>query len=129
MRIVPKPNQPVVADRFIAYVQRFDIVPQVQPASVCSTNAKGPHPNCASGMYVLRRAKRMDHTVHTFLGDIVPLDQVRTLVELTPQFGEKADRRLTRANASAYCSKFWLDKYFTKDLFFALTLGGNCDAE
>ena len=91
MRIVPKPNQPVVADRFIAYVQHFDIVPQVQPASVCSTNAKGPHPNCASRMYVLRRAKCTDHTVHTFLGDIVPLDQVRTLVELTPQFGEKAD--------------------------------------
>lgn len=51
-----------------------------------------------------------------------PLDQVQTPVELTPQFGEKADRRLTQANASAYCSKFWLDKYFTKDLFFALTL-------
>jgi hypothetical protein len=126
MRVVPKLNQPVVADRFVAYVQRFDIVPQ---PPVRSANAKGPHPDRASGMHVLRRARRTDHTVHTFLGDIVPLDQVRTLVELTPQFGNEADRRLTQTNASAYCSEFWLDKYFTKDLFFALMLGGDRDEE
>ena len=80
-------------------------------------------------MHVLRWARHTDHTVHTFLGDIVPLDQVRTLVELTPQFGNEADRRLTQMNASAYCSEFWLDKYFTKDLFFALMLGGDRDEE
>src|ERR1700733_7249243 len=94
-------NPPAVADQFLAYVQRFDIVPQVQPVCSQLVNAKGPHPDCASGMYVLRRAKHTDHTANTFLSDIVPLDQVQTLVELTPQFGNEADQCLTQVNTSA----------------------------
>lgn len=73
-------------------------------------------------MYVFKRAKRKDRESYTLLGDIVPLDQVRALVELTPRFGAQADRRLTRMNTFTYCSEFYLDKYFTKETFYAFTL-------
>jgi hypothetical protein len=110
------PNNPVVADRFLAYVQCFDIISQVNHKA---STIEGPHPDPAAGMYVLKWVKCSNNTL---LGDIVPLDQVRTLVELTPRFGDQADQHLTKTNSRAYSSKFWLDKYFTKELFYALML-------
>lgn len=84
-----------------------------------ASTIEGPHPDPAAGMYVLKWAKCSNNTL---LGDIVPLDQVRTLVELTPQFGDQADCCLTKTNSRAYSSEFWLDKYFTKELFYVLML-------
>lgn len=65
----------------------------------------------------MRRAKRTDGTA---MGDVLPLEQIRALVALVPRFGDKADRRLTSANSLSYSAEFWLDKYFEKELFFAL---------
>jgi hypothetical protein len=123
MHIVPtNPRHFELADRFLCYVQRFDIVSQGNGRTSSSASGKGPYPDPASGMYVLKRARRILGTNHTLLGDIVPLNQVRSLVELTPRFGEQADWRLTNMNALAYCSEFFLDKFFTKETFYALTL-------
>ena len=55
------------------------------------------------------------------MGDIIPLQQIRALAELTPCFGAKADRRFHSANNLQYGVEYWLDKYFTKDLFYALS--------
>jgi hypothetical protein len=68
-------------------------------------------------MFVLKRARRHDQTI---LGDIIPLSQVRNLVELTPRFGEKADTRLIKETTTEYSAEFLLDKYFDKELFYAL---------
>ncbi|KAJ6463763.1 hypothetical protein DFH09DRAFT_1254651 [Mycena vulgaris] len=84
-------------NKFLAYVQRFDI--------------EGPVP-------IVTRAWRTNGIV---MGDIIPLDQLRAHVELTPQFGKQADRRLTKENSLDYSEEFWLTKYFTKELFFALS--------
>jgi hypothetical protein len=117
MHIIPQvPNNPIVADQFLAYVQRFNIILQVNHKV---STIEEPHPDPAAGMYVLKRVKCSNNTL---LGDIVPLDQVQTLVELTPRFGDQADWCLTKTNSHAYSSEFWLDKYFTKELFYALTL-------
>lgn len=103
MCIAADPNLPPAATAdFLAYVERFDVV--------------GSGPDLASGMHHLRRAKRSDKTR---LGDLIPLDRLRAVVELTPRFGKKADRRLTKEN-SMEGDEFWLTKYFTKQLFFAL---------
>jgi hypothetical protein len=83
------PCYPVVADRFLTYVQCFDIVPQIN--SRVTDSAQGPLPDAASGMYVLKRTKRRDRTQEILLGDIVPLNQVWSLIELTPRFGDQAD--------------------------------------
>jgi hypothetical protein len=47
---------------------------------------------------------------------------IRALVELTPMFGDQADCRLMKESSLEYSTRFWLDKYFDKELFYALTL-------
>ncbi|KAJ7725009.1 hypothetical protein DFH07DRAFT_871814 [Mycena maculata] len=115
-RVVPwRDSQPVSGtSRFLAYVQRFDVVNQTDPA----TNMSGPIPEPASGMYHLKRARRSDQSI---MGDIVLLDRLRARIELTPRFGKAADRRLTKETSLDYCDDFWLSKWFTKELFFALS--------
>ncbi|KJA12854.1 hypothetical protein HYPSUDRAFT_152210 [Hypholoma sublateritium FD-334 SS-4] len=122
-RVVP-PNgpsgrwkHPLHADRFLGYVQRFDIVPQVNPKISGSSSLRGQYPDPAAGMYILKKAFRANGDP---MGDIIPLQQIRSLVELTPRFGKKADRRFQRSNNLQYGNEYWLDKYFDKDLFYAL---------
>jgi hypothetical protein len=68
-------------------------------------------------MYVLKRARRNDGLI---MGDIVPLTQLRTLVDLVPRLGKVADRQLSKETVLEYGSEFWLNKYFDKELFYAL---------
>lgn len=102
--------------QFFTYAQRFDIIPQF-PFISGSNQQKGRHPDPITGLFALKRAKRSNGTL---LGGIIPLEQVRALVEVTPRFGKEADRRLAKGNSRQYCSEFWLDKYFTKELFYAV---------
>ncbi|KAJ7910233.1 hypothetical protein B0H13DRAFT_2232945 [Mycena leptocephala] len=109
-RVVPWKDcpPPAGAHGFLAYVQRFDIVPQM----------RGGFPEPASGMYQLKRARRVDKSI---MGDIIPLDRLRVRVELTPNFGKMADRCLKKETSLDYCDEFWLAKWFNKELFFALS--------
>ncbi|KAJ7807710.1 hypothetical protein B0H13DRAFT_2243903 [Mycena leptocephala] len=109
-RVVPWKDcpPPAGAHGFLAYVQRFNIVPQM----------RGGFPEPASGMYQLKRARRVDKSI---MGDIIPLDRLRVRVELTPNFGKMADRRLKKETSLDYCDEFWLAKWFNKELFFALS--------
>lgn len=102
------------ADLFLSYVQRFDIVPQPNPVAPAQ---RGIYPHPSTGMYLLKRARRNDGAI---MGDVVPLAQLRALVNLVPRFGEEADKRLTKETALEYSSEFWLNKYFDKELFYAL---------
>lgn len=68
-------------------------------------------------MFILKRARRNDQTI---MGDVIPLSHIRTLVELVPRFGEKADPRLSKETVLEYSSEFLLDKYFDKEFFYAL---------
>jgi hypothetical protein len=67
-------------------------------------------------MYLLKHARRSDRAI---MGDVVPLDQIRALIDLVPCFGAEADKRLTRGTTLEYSSEFWLNKYFDKELFYA----------
>ena len=118
LHVVPPKGftQKPVLNIFLAYVQCFDIVPQV---NLMFSSRAGPFPEPASTMFVLRRAARAGGAP---LGDIIPLTQVRTFADLIPRFGSKADGRLTKQTSSAYTSEFWLNKYFDKEAYFALTL-------
>lgn len=108
-----------IPDRFLTYIHRFDVVPQTNAAVSGSRTARGPYPDPISSMYIVKRGRRSDNTL---IGGIIPLQQVRTLVDLVPRFGSKADRCLTKDNCLMYCSEFWVNKYFYKELFYALTL-------
>jgi hypothetical protein len=101
-------------DLFLSYVQRFDIIPQPNPTS---SNEKGPYPHPSTGMYLLKRARRSDRAI---MGDVVPLARLRALIGMVPRFGKEADTRLTWGTTLEHSSEFWLNKYFDKELFYAL---------
>ena len=65
-------------DLFLTYAQRFDIVPQLDPTAQASSTQRGQYPDPSTGMYVLKRSERSDRTI---MGDIVPLRQVRALID------------------------------------------------
>jgi Plavaka transposase len=117
-RIVPTNPQAPSGNRFLTYVQRFNIIPHVNEPVSGSRTAKGPYPEPSSGLYLLKRAKRSNKAI---IGDIIPLDQIRALVDLVPRFGKKANRVLSKENSVEYSIEFWLNKYFTKELFLTLT--------
>ncbi len=91
-----------ITGRFLAYVRHFDSLSQ---------------PDATTGLYLLKRARRSNGGL---MGDIVPLDQIRALVDITPRFELRADLQLTKGSSSALSSEFWLNKYFDKELFYAL---------
>ena len=119
MRLVPHPNLPPVAgvDKFIAYVQRFDIIPQ--PPSTTVSSPRQPRPDPVTGMYLLKRSTRSDGSR---LGDIVPLSQCRIPIEIMPRFYKKADHRLANSSSLEISTEFWVDKYFHKELFWGFHL-------
>ena len=64
----------------------------------------------------------MHHPNQDITAEIIPLKQVRTLIELISVFGEGADCQLMKVTSLKYSRQFWLDKYFDKELFYVLPL-------
>lgn len=104
-----------VYDRFLAYVRRYDIVNQPNPENA---SLRGFYPEPNTGLYLLKKSIRANGS---WLGDVIPVDQIRALLDLTPRFGLKANRRLTYSSSVAYSTEFWLNKFFNKELYYALS--------
>lgn len=94
-------------DYFVAYVQRLDVVPQ---------RGNPYHPG--TGMHLLRRAVRSDGSR---IGDVIPVTQIRSPAHLIPNFGNTAHNRLTHQNSYELSTEFWLNKYWSKELYYALS--------
>lgn len=92
-------------------------MPQANPG-ISGSLRKGIYPEPDSSLFLLRRAMRANNTP---IGDIMPLQQMRALADLVPNFGTGANRRLTHTNSFHYCSEYWLNKYFDKELYLALS--------
>ena len=101
--------RPLSLDHFLTYVQRFSIVPQ-------QGIVNGVHPG--TGMYMLRCTVRADRSR---IGEVIPVTQVRSPAHLIPNFGKEAHPRLTRENSHEVSSEFWLNKYWSKEFYFALS--------
>jgi hypothetical protein len=54
------------------------------------------------------------------MGFVVPLSLIREVADLVPRYGERADSRLTKVNALEHSTEFFLNKYFTKPLYYVL---------
>jgi hypothetical protein len=117
-RIVPTHPLAACGNRFLTYVQRFVVVPQVNATVSGSRTAKGLYPEPSSGLFLLKRSKRSNTVI---MGDVVPLNQIRALADLIPRFGRKANHVLSKENSIEYSTEFWLNKYFTKEFFLALS--------
>ena len=104
-----------ITGRFLAYVRRYDVIPQQNPTNATQ---RGMYPEPNTGLFLLKRAKRANGEE---VADIIPLDQLRAWVDIAPRFGEKADPRFTNSSSLTYATEFWLNKYFYKELFYALS--------
>jgi hypothetical protein len=104
-----------ITGQFLAYVRRYDILPQRDPAN---HTRQGIFPDPNTGLFLLKRATRSNSEM---AGDIIPLNQLRSLVDVAPRFGKKANPRLTNSDSLSFASEFWLNKYFDKELFYALS--------
>ncbi|KAI9569833.1 hypothetical protein HD554DRAFT_2019623, partial [Boletus coccyginus] len=98
--------RPLQSDHLLAYVQRFDIVLR------CAT-----HP--AASMHLLRRAVRSDSTR---IGDVIPITLIWSPAHLIPNFGSAAHNRLTCQSSYEVSSEFWLNKFWSKELYYSLSL-------
>ncbi|TFK60664.1 hypothetical protein BDN72DRAFT_904782 [Pluteus cervinus] len=105
--------------KYLTYSRRFDIISQLNPKFSGSKSRRGAFPDPASSLFVLRRARRTNQAP---TGDVIPIQQLRSPADLVPKFGEKVDFRLTQETSLAYTEEFYLNKYFTKQMFFALTI-------
>jgi hypothetical protein len=104
-----------ITNRFLTYVRRYNILPQRDPAN---HTQQGIFPEPNTGLFLLKRALCSTGDI---AGDILPLDQLRSLVDIAPRFGEKANPQLTNSNSLTFATEFWLNKYFDKELFYALS--------
>ncbi|KAG2046045.1 hypothetical protein BDR06DRAFT_977766 [Suillus hirtellus] len=88
-------------DQYLCYVHRLKV--------------GAVHPT--AGMHVLKHAKHRDGTP---VGNIVPLKQMRTFISIIPELGAAVDMQLTKETSAHYSSSFFLNKYFNKQLYYAL---------
>ncbi|KAF8814617.1 hypothetical protein BYT27DRAFT_7326430 [Phlegmacium glaucopus] len=115
-RAVPHKRSPShpCTDMLLAYVQHFDFIPQSNPQR---PSQKGLYVEPSTGMYHLKRARRSDGSI---FGGVIPFGRIRTLIDLVPRFGEFAEKHLAKETALEYSLEFRLNKYFEKELFYAL---------
>ncbi|KAG2139639.1 uncharacterized protein EDB93DRAFT_1253055 [Suillus bovinus] len=90
-------------DQFITYLQQFDISSERDPTTQ---------------LHVLRRSKRSNGSR---MGDIIPVSQLRAPVHFVPRFSATADTHFTAYNSMEHASKFWLNYFWDKNSFFALS--------
>ena len=95
---------------YLAYVERFDIVPQAD-----LPRGQRLVPDLIWGMYVLRRARRSDGSP---MGAVVPLYHLHHPIQLIPKFGANANRTLTSHSSFDASTNFYLNHYFDKEDFF-----------
>lgn len=120
MRPLPRDDHelPACFNTTLIYAQRFTVVPQVNEAISGSKTARGPYPEPTTSLYVVRRAERTNGNP---VGDVVPLHQVRAPLDLVPKFGKQADPHVTKETSLHCYQEFYINKYHTKELFWALS--------
>ncbi|KAL4070606.1 hypothetical protein J3A83DRAFT_4372795 [Scleroderma citrinum] len=106
--ISPRGTVNPFANHFLMYAQQFNIVPQANGSVIEHT----------TGLHLLKRAT---HTSGSVLGEVFPLDQVRSYAHIVPHFDHTADNQLTTSNSIHFSQSFFLNKYFNKDFFYTIS--------
>ena len=94
--------RPLHCDFFAAYVQRFNA------GSVSKV----------TGMHLLKRAVRANGDR---IGEVIPMTFVRSPAHLIPHFGAEAHARLNKLSSHELSTEFWLNKYWSKEFYYALS--------
>jgi hypothetical protein len=96
------------ADHFLIYAERLNIV----------TQANGSLVEPSSGLHILKQATRASGAP---LGEIFPLDQLRSYCNLTPHFDRVVDSQLSCYNSIHFSHTMFLNKSFDKNFYYAVT--------
>ncbi|KAG1876220.1 hypothetical protein F4604DRAFT_1680422 [Suillus subluteus] len=111
--LIPPHNiVPWWAKQFLVYAQCLD---PISPSDGTSTV------DPITRMVTLKCATR---TSGIAMGDIIPLNQIRSLAHIVPWFGALADPHLTSSNSSHYSTIFYLNSYIDKEFYYALHSSG-----
>ena len=94
---------------FLAYVQRLKAT--IPPSSNTVDSAVG--------MHLLKRAI-WNNSAH--VGEVIPLRYIRSPAHVIPRFGKEANSWLTIHTSYELSNEFWLNKYWNKEFFYALSL-------
>ncbi|KAI6035966.1 hypothetical protein BKA83DRAFT_110335 [Pisolithus microcarpus] len=96
-------------DLFLTYVQHFNIIPQPSPTNVSPV----------TGMHTLKQAVRRNGQ---HIGEVIPLTRIRSLAHLVPNFRHTAHSHLMSSSSYELSNEFWLNKYISKEFYYALSL-------
>ena len=110
------PKKSYIQRGYFAYVHSFDVVPQKYRTSSRNIHASVPDP--ATGMWVLRR--KYDQRGKQ-LGEIVPVKQIYTDVEIAPRFRDREDD-WTSYTATASSKIVYLNHYCDREVFYKFEL-------
>lgn len=102
------------------YVQRFDWVKPTSAQDPSSQDTAAPTPDPVTGLYVLRRAARQSGGATSYFGDVLPVQNIRTPIQLVPRFGPKADARMTPQTSLERSTVFFLNRYSDKIIYFTV---------
>ncbi|KAH7922142.1 hypothetical protein BV22DRAFT_1131678 [Leucogyrophana mollusca] len=110
--LTPKGHQALYCgdweDTFLAYIECFDIAPQLN----------GKQVDHATQMPILKRALPANALP---IGDVIPFKQLCSFASVIPRFGAVADHQLNKSNVMKYTSTFFLNRYFDKEFYYALS--------
>ncbi|KIM55806.1 hypothetical protein SCLCIDRAFT_133922 [Scleroderma citrinum Foug A] len=73
----------------------------------------------AAGMYALKCAIRNNDTR---VGEVIPLCYICSPAHTIPRFGKEANPWLTLHTSYELSNEFWLNKYWSKEFFYMLSL-------
>ena len=90
-----------LSNQFLAYVERLNIVPQVNPDS--GSISSGLYTEHSTSLYALKKVTRTNNTP---MGDVVLLLQLQAPANLVPRFCSAADPHLTSNNCLHFCKDF-----------------------
>ena len=58
----------------------------------------------------------------TRVREVIPLCYIRSPAHIIPRFGKEANPRLTVHTSYELSNEFWLNKYWNKEFYYALSL-------
>lgn len=93
------------SETYLAYVEYLDVVTL----------------NDSTGIYIFRHVRQVNND---WIGNIIPITQIVAPVHLIPHFGPKADPQLMMQSGINHATEFYLNKFWNKELFFALHVTG-----
>ncbi|KAF8130619.1 hypothetical protein EV363DRAFT_1167308, partial [Boletus edulis] len=71
-----------------------------------------------TGMYLLRRAR---NSSGIRIRSVVPISHICSPTHIISKFGKEAHPRLTRESSLELSDNLWLNRYWSKDFYYALS--------